>query len=76
MDNIDVIVSSDCEMIRLWRINLKLSTKLLMYNDTGNVDHLPTYLPIVSHILIIYYHDTIVIYMICHLWLVLYNLLL
>jgi hypothetical protein len=44
MDNIDIIVSSDCEMIRLWRTNLKLNTKLLMYNDMGNVDHLPTYL--------------------------------
>jgi hypothetical protein len=58
MDNIDTVVSSDCEMIGIWTINYKLIIKWLMYNDMGNVDHLlsiylfpyspthpPTYLP-------------------------------
>jgi hypothetical protein len=57
MDNIDMVVSSDCEMIGIWTINYKLFTKWLMYNDMGNADHLliyffiyslahpPTYLP-------------------------------
>ncbi len=53
MNNIDMVVLSDCEMIGIWTINQKLVTKWLMYNDMGNVDHLliylfsypPTYLP-------------------------------
>jgi hypothetical protein len=44
MDNIDTIVSNDCEKsIENW-------PKWLMYNDMGNVDHLPTYLPPPIHL--------------------------
>jgi hypothetical protein len=45
MDNTDTVVSNYYEMTKIWRTNWKLITKWLMYNDMGNVDHLPTYLP-------------------------------
>jgi hypothetical protein len=28
MDNIDMVVSSDCEMIKIWKTNWKLITKM------------------------------------------------
>jgi hypothetical protein len=38
-------IASDYEMTRIWITSWKLTTKWLMYNDIGNVDHLSTYLP-------------------------------
>jgi hypothetical protein len=42
MDNIDIALSSDYEMTKIWKTNWKLITKQLMYNDISNVEHLPT----------------------------------
>jgi hypothetical protein len=42
MDNIDIALSSDYEMTKIWKTNWKLITKRLMYNDISNVEHLPT----------------------------------
>ncbi len=44
MDNIEIVVSNDYEIIKIWWINWKLITNWLMYNDMGHVDHLPTYI--------------------------------
>jgi hypothetical protein len=58
-----MIISSECELIRIWGISWKLIIKWLMYNDTSNVDnlliylltypptYLPTYLPPISYFL-------------------------
>jgi hypothetical protein len=45
IDTMVMIISSDYEIIRIWKINENLTTKWLMYNDMGNVDHLSINLP-------------------------------
>jgi hypothetical protein len=40
MNNIDMVILSDYEMIKIWKISWRLITKWLIKNKISDVDHL------------------------------------